>query len=182
MPENMRELGERLRELRETCGFSAFEMSESLKISAKVYEGYEENGANIPISVLHHVANICRVDLNELLTGVGSHIDTLSVVRRGEGLSVDRYAGYNFENLAFTFRHKLMEPLLVTINPEEREPALVVHGGQEFNMVLEGEIELIYGDKRAHLLPGDCAYFDPSRPHGQRALVKKSRFLTVIAE
>ncbi|GHV32939.1 transcriptional regulator [Clostridia bacterium] len=182
MSENMKELGGRLRELREACGFSVSELSEGLKIPRKTYEGYEENGADIPISVLYHVANLCRVDLNELLTGVGSHIDTLSVVRRGEGLSVDRYAGYNFENLAFTFRRKLMEPLLVTISPEEHEPALVTHGGQEFNMVLEGEIELIYGDKRTRLSAGDCAYFDPARPHGQRALVKKSRFLTVIAE
>ncbi|MCL2085082.1 MAG: cupin domain-containing protein [Oscillospiraceae bacterium] len=182
MFDNMNELGARLRELREVCGFSAEEVAENLNISAAVYAGYEQNAADIPISVLYHVAVLCKVDLNELLTGVASHIDTLSVVRRGQGLSVDRYAGYRFENLAFTFRGKMMEPLLVTVEPSDADPEPVTHGGQEFNMVLEGVIELLFDGRRVRLEEGDCAYFDPGHPHGQRAVGQRARFLTVIAE
>ena len=179
---DMREVGERMREARDACGFTPEDMAAGLKIPVKTYNSYEESGADIPISVLYHVANVCRVDLNELLTGAASRIDTLSVIRRGQGLSVDRYVGYNFENLAYTFRRKMMEPLLVTVEPSEEDPAPVTHEGQEFNMVLEGEIELLFDGKRVLLKPGDCVYFDPGHPHGQRAVGGRARFLTVIAE
>jgi transcriptional regulator with XRE-family HTH domain len=178
----MNEIGARIRELREVCGYTPEDIAGSLNIPAETYIRYEENGADIPISVMYHVAGMCKVDLNELLTGVGAHIDTISVVKRGKGLSVDRYPGYSFENLAYTFKRKLMEPLLVTVEPTDTDPKLVAHDGQEFNMVLEGAIDLIFEEKRIRLEPGDCVYFDPLRPHGQRAVGQKSRFLTVIAE
>lgn len=179
---NMHEVGARMRESRDVCGFTAEEIAEGLNISVDAYTDYENSGTDIPISVLYHVANLCKVDLNELITGVGSHIDTLTVVKRGKGLSIDRYVGYSFENLAYTFRRKLMEPLLVTVEPSYDDPELVTHGGQEFNMVLEGEIELLFGEKRILLKAGDCVYFDPTHPHGQRAFGGRARFLTVIAE
>jgi len=171
-----------MREVRDVCGFTPEEVAKGLGMPVEAYLGYEQSGADIPISVLYHVATLCGVDLSELLTGVGSHIDTLCVVKRGQGLSVDRYAGYNFENLAFTFRHKMMEPMLVTIMPSDGDPAPVTHNGQEFNMVLEGEMDLLFDAKRIRLGAGDCAYFDPRRPHGQRAVGGRARFLTVIAE
>jgi transcriptional regulator with XRE-family HTH domain len=179
---DMHEVGARMREVRDVCGFTPEEVAKGLGITLEVYSGYEQSGADIPISVLYHVANLCGVDLNELLTGVGSHIDTLSVVKRGQGLSVDRYIGYSFENLAFTFRHKIMEPLLVTVMPSDSDPALVSHNGQEFNMVLEGEIDFLFDDKRVRLAEGDSVYFDSRHPHGQRAVGGRARFLTVIAE
>lgn len=179
---DMHEVGARMREVRDICGFTPEEVAKGLNIPLNVYLDYEQNGADIPISVLYHVANLCGVDLNELLTGVGSHIDTMCVVKRGQGLSVDRYAGYNFENLAFTFRHKMMEPLLVTVEPSDGDPTPVTHGGQEFNMILEGEIEFLFDSKRVRLTAGDCVYFDPRHPHGQKAINARARFLTVIAE
>ncbi len=182
MEDIQKEVAARLREIRDICGFTVQEIADSLHMPLETYVAYEENGVDIPISVLYHVANLCKVDLNELLTGMGSHIDTLSVVKRGTGLSVDRYAGYRFENLAYTFRRKMMEPLLVTVEPNEVDPTLVTHQGQEFNMVLEGVIELLFDSKRVRLEAGDSVYFDPSHPHGQKAIGGKARFLTVIAE
>jgi quercetin dioxygenase-like cupin family protein len=81
------------------------------------------------------------------------------------------------------FAHKVMEPLLVTLSPSDEPAALVSHKGQEFNLVLEGQIILSY-DGIEHLLnEGDAIYFDPAHPHGQKASGSvKARFLTVIIE
>lgn len=43
-----------------------------------------------------------------------------TVVRKGEGVSVDRYEGYQFESLAFNFMHRSMEPMLVTLEVQEK--------------------------------------------------------------
>jgi quercetin dioxygenase-like cupin family protein len=73
-----------------------------------------------------------------------------------------------------------MEPLLVTMEPVDYTPDPVAHGGQEFNLCLEGTMELLFDGKVIRLEAGDCVYFNPSRPHGQRAVGGKARFLTVI--
>ncbi|MDR3207077.1 MAG: cupin domain-containing protein [Oscillospiraceae bacterium] len=182
MKEELRQLAARIQELRDICGFTADELAQELGVTRAVYDGYEQNGEDVPISALYHLSNKFGVDLNELLTGAAPHLSALAVVRRGHGMSVDRYPGYRFHSLAHTFKRRMMEPLLVTVEPSDHDPAPVTHGGQEFNLILEGVIELFYDEKRVTLTAGDCVYFDPTHPHGQRAVGGQARFLTVIAE
>ena len=183
MNEEMLMISERIRELREICGFSEEEMARDSGVSLEKYIEYESNGQNIPISVLYHISQKFNVDLSEILTGEPARISTLQLCRRGKGKTIDRYPGYMFESLAPRFTHKVMEPLLVTLLPGEPEAALVTHGGQEFNLVLEGVVAITYDDKEYVLDPGDAVYFDPTHPHGQKAIgSEKARFLTVITE
>ena len=183
MGEKMDMVSERIRELREIFGLSVEEMAAETGVAAAKYMEYESSGENIPISVLYHISQKFGVDLSEILTGESAHLSTLQVCRRGKGKTIDRYPGYMFESLAPRFTQKVMEPLLVTLIPGEPEAALVTHEGQEFNLVLEGVIVITYDSKEYVLNAGDAVYFDPTHPHGQRALgEKKARFLTVITE
>jgi transcriptional regulator with XRE-family HTH domain len=183
MNDEMRMISERIRELREIFGFSEEEMAKEVKVDVKQYIEYESSGENIPISVLYHISQTFGVDMSEILTGEPARISTLQICRRGKGKTIDRYPGYMFESLAPRFTHKVMEPLLVTLIPGEPEAALVSHAGQEFNLVLEGVVVITYDDKEFILSAGDAAYFDPTHPHGQRAIGDgKARFLTVITE
>lgn len=178
-----KELAERLKGLREACDYSAGEMAESLGISEKLYLSYEDNGENIPISVLYEIANKCGVDFNEIITGEDANLDTYHVVRRGHGKSIDRFEGYRFRDLAFRYSRKIMQPLLITLDPTDKPAALVTHEGQEFNLVLKGSILLTFDDTEIILNEGDSIYFNPTHPHGQKcAGDTKARFLTVIAE
>jgi mannose-6-phosphate isomerase-like protein (cupin superfamily) len=56
----------------------------------------------------------------------------------------------------------------------------VTHGGQEFNMVLEGRMKMIIGNHQFILETGDSIYFDPNIPHAQHPDGVPARFLTVI--
>ena len=140
MKEEMHKLSERIRELREIFGLSAEEMARETGIDKARYVEYESSGENIPISVLYHISQKFGVDMSELLTGEPAHLSALEICRRGQGKTIDRYPGYMFENLAPRYSKKIMEPLLVTLMPGEQdhEPAQLTHGGQEFNLVLEG--------------------------------------------
>lgn len=183
MDEQYQMIAERIRELREICDLTADDMAAELGIDTQQYAGYEQNGKNIPISVLYHISQRFGVDLSEILTGEQAHISTLQICRRGKGQTIDRYPGYVFESLAPRFAGKIMEPLLVTLTPGEPDAALVTHSGQEFNLVLEGTIAIKYDDKEILLGAGDAVYFDPTHPHGQKAVGDcKARFLTVITE
>ena len=183
MGEDLRMISERIRELREIFGLTEEDMARETGVETARYIEYETNGENIPISVLYHISQKFNVDMSEILTGEPARISTMQICRRGKGRTIDRYPGYMFESLAPRFTQKVMEPLLVTLVPGEPEAALVTHEGQEFNLVLEGVIAITYDDKEYLLGAGDAIYFDPTHPHGQKAMgTDKARFLTVITE
>lgn len=183
MDEQIHEIALRIRELREISEYSAEFMAKELGVSKQTYENYEASGENIPISTLYHMANLFKVDMSEIITGRTPRIDSYCIVPAGKGVKIDRYPGYNFQGLAYKFMHKIMEPMIVTVDPCEGDPELVVHEGQELNYVLEGSIEVLFDNKRLLLETGDSIYFDPTHPHGQKAMNgKPAKFLTVIAE
>lgn len=177
------DVGARLRELRETADCSVEEIAARLSVSPETYAAYEENGRDIPISVIFEAANMFGVDFTEILTGTPARLSTYHLVRRGSGRVVNRNPEYHFEDLAFRYADKVMQPLLVTLEPSDAPAKPITHGGQEFNMVLEGTVVVCLGDREFTLNPGDSIYFNPSIPHGQRCGgPEKARFITVIAE
>lgn len=182
MSESLNQIAGRVREIREACEMTREQAAQKLGIPMETYVQYEDAGADIPISVLYEMAGIFGVELTELLTGNSPKLHSYCLVKDGEGAAVERYKGYNFQSLSFNFVHKKVEPLLVTIEPEEnKKVSLVTHPGQEFNYVLEGRIKVILGGKEIEMSKGDSLYFDPTIPHGQIAIDDKpARFLTVI--
>jgi len=183
MPDKMKQIASRLKEIREISDFSVDEIAARLGIPVSQYLGYEDSGENVPISVLYALANIYGVDITELLTGNSPRLSNYCVVKEGQSTGVDRYPGYHFESLAYNFKRRIMEPLMVTVEPDEKEMALVSHPGQEFNFVVEGTVTVLIDDEEIELKAGECIYFDPTLPHGQKAAGgKPAKFLTVIAE
>lgn len=180
--QNINEIAQRIRELREVCDYTQEQLAAELNVDPALYAGYEENG-DFPISVIYEIANKFGVDFNELVTGEPSRIDTYQVVRRGKGRSISRYPGYRFKDLAFRYADKIMQPLLVTLEPTDKPAQLVTHTGQEFNLVLKGTVAVVFEDQEIILNEGDSIYFNPTYPHGQRCVGDtKARFLTMIAE
>ena len=149
------EIGARLRELREASDYTAEQLAAELQLDVDTYLSYEENGKDIPISVIYEVANKFGVDFTEIVTGTPARLDTYHIVRRGEGRVVNRNPEYHFEDLAFRYADKVMQPLLVTLEPTDAPAKLITHSGQEFNLVLEGVVVVVIGDKEFHLKAGD---------------------------
>lgn len=177
------EIGSRLRELREVSDYSLQQLAQELGLDEATLQGYEQDSKDIPISVIYEIANKFGVDFTEIVTGVPARLDTYHVVRRGQGRVVNRNPEYHFEDLAFRYADKIMQPLLVTLEPTDAPAKLITHPGQEFNLVLEGTVVVCIGEKEFALKEGDSIYFNPTLPHGQRCGGSgKARFVTVIAE
>ena len=179
----LREIGERLQGLREACDVTAQEMADELSVTLETYLGWEATGADIPISAIYHVARSFGVEFTEILTGTAAKLDTYQVVRAGEGKEVDRYPGYHYDDLAWRYTGKIMQPLEVVLDPSDEPAKLVTHGGQEFNLVLEGIVIVTFDGVDHELHAGDSIYFNPSFPHGQRCGGDTpAKFVTIIAE
>ncbi len=183
IPNDLHEVGLRIKGLREACDVSAEEMARELGVSLETYEQWEENGEDVPISAIYHMASQFGVDMTEILTGTNAKLDTYQVVRRGEGKVVDRHPGYHFEDMAWRYHNKIMQPLVVIIDPHDKPVELITHHGQEFNFVIEGSIVVTLGDKEFVLNEWDSIYFNPEIPHGQHCHGDKTaKFVTIIAE
>lgn len=183
MPEEMKQIAERLKEIREVCGYRIQDVAARLGISPEQYAGYEESGDNIPISVLYELTNYYNVDMTEILTGKSPKLTTYCFVKKGHGIGINRYPGYHFESLAYKFKRRIMEPMMVTVEPDNKEMSLVSHPGQEFNYVVDGTVMVLLNDEEIVLEMGECIYFDSTLPHGQKAMNgRPAKFLTVIAE
>ncbi|NBJ67228.1 helix-turn-helix domain-containing protein [Adlercreutzia caecimuris] len=183
MEENLKELGMRVQGLREACDVSRHTMAQELGVDVETYRAWEETGVDIPISAIYHMATKFNVDLAEILTGTAPKLDTYHVVRNGEGIDVDRFPGYQYEDLAWRYARKIMQPLRVVLDPADDDAELVSHGGQEFNYVVDGSITLVFQDREIVLNAGDSIYFNPNYPHGQRCNGDApATFITIIAE
>ncbi len=177
------EIGARLRELREVSDYTIEELAAELRLTPEVYASYEENGKDVPISVIYEIANKFKVDFTEIVTGQSAKLETWHVIRKGGGKVINRNPEYHFEDLAYRYANKVMQPLLVTLEPTEAIAKLISHTGQEFNLVLEGTVVVTLGDREFTLNEGDSIYFNPTIPHGQHCGGDaRARFLTVIAE
>lgn len=177
------DIGLRIKGLRESCDVPREELAAELGIPVETYARYEETGADIPISALFYISNKFGTDMTAILTGVEARLDTWQVVKAGQGRVVDRFPGYAFQDLAWLYADKIMQPLRVTLDPTDEPAELVTHAGQEFNLVLEGSIVVTFGDKQVRLDAGDSIYFNPTLPHGQKCAGDvPAVFVTVIAE
>lgn len=182
MDDNLRQISSRIKELREILDISASDMAAGIAVPENTYLDYESGKLDIPISVLYKIAAQLNTDPTVLLTGEAPRMDTHSIVRAGHGVDIERYPGYRYSSLAYNFIGRDMEPLLVSLEPGEKPPAMVVHGGQEFNYVLEGKVRITLGKHAYELTAGDCIYFDPQLPHAQAAVGAPAKFITIINE
>lgn len=173
-------IASRIREMRESLDLSPAEVASQVGLSEEAYLAYEKDASALPISTLHDIAGVFGMDFTTLLTGEAPRMGGYTLCRKGHGIVVNRNPQYHFESLAFNFKGRTMEPLVVTLTPGEAPAAPVTHGGQEFNLVLEGRMSVVIGRHEFTLDAGDSIYFDPTLPHGQYALDVPAKFLTVI--
>lgn len=184
MPDQISQVAQRIRELRELSDMSVDEMADKLNISVEKYRQYESGSVDFPVSFLYNVAGLFNIELSVLLTGESPKLHTYSVVRKGKGVSVERRKEYKYQNLAYNFANKKAEPFLVTVEPDKEgtnEMPFYSHSGQEFNYMLEGSMKVVIDNHEIILNEGDSLFFDSGKKHGMQALNgKPAKFLAII--
>ena len=183
MPEQIRQIALRIKELREIAGLTVETLAQEFHIEPAVYRYYESGTVDIPVSILFNISRKFNVDLTEILTGGVPHLHEYCLVRKGKGVSVDRRKNYTYQSLAYNYVQKRAEPLLVTVPPDPGDSPFPLnsHPGQEFNYVISGTLKIIINNHELVLNEGDSLFFDSGFDHGMRAVGgKPARFLAII--
>jgi len=170
MSNQVSQIAMRIADLREASDLSVTQMAEACGIPEAEYISFESGKADIPISFLIKLNEVFHVDMTELLTGEAPRLNVLSVTRKGKGQDIKREDHYVYKNLAYNFLHRKIEPLYVTIEPEEnRELVPNRHDGQEFDYILTGAMRIMVGEHDIILNEGDSIYYDSRTPHAMQA-------------
>ena len=182
MSEQIKQISMRIKELREISDISPENLAKDLNIHVDTYLEYESGNTDIPVSFLYEIANKFNVELAAILTGDAPKLHTYSVVRKDNGISVDRRKEYKYQSLAYNFVHKKAEPFMVTVEPDaDSKVHYNSHPGQEFNYVIEGTLKVIINGNEITLNEGDSLFFDSGANHGMKAMNNKTaKFLAII--
>ena len=182
MNEQIRQIADRLRGMRDVLEISSDEAAATCAITREQYVKFESGKVDIPVSILHRMSQKYDFDLTFLLTGEEPHMRSYTLTRKDKGIGVDRRKDYKYQALASNFQHRKADPFIVIVEP--KEDSLVSfnsHPGQEFNYMIEGKIKFFIGSKVMILEPGDSIYFDSGLQHGMVAIDNRpAKFVAII--
>jgi transcriptional regulator with XRE-family HTH domain len=181
MNEQLKQIAERLKGLRDILEISAAEVASTCRISETEYLEYESGTKDIPVSLLHDISTAYNIEMTALLFGDEPKMRSYFLTRKGQGTAIERTRAYKYQSLAAGFSGRKGDPFVVTVEPNGNAILLNTHAGQEFNYVLEGKLLLNINGKELILNEGDSVYFNAELRHGMQALDNKTvKFLAII--
>ena len=170
----IREVAERIRELREVSGFTVEEMAARTDLSVEEYIQCEAGNRNLSIAFLYRCTLSFGVDMGDLLEGRSPKLQSYDLTRKGEGQRIEEAHHMVGYNLAADFRNRIALPLYMEMKyrpgAEYEDIELVTHEGQECDIVIRGHMKIQIGSRTEILHPGDTIYYDSATPHGMIAV------------
>ena len=170
----MLEVVERIRELRLDCGYTQEQMAELTGFDLADYQRYEAGETDLPFSFIHKCAMTFGVEMMELMEGAAPRLTSYAVTRRGGGQLTSREPGTEIRAIAPLFKNRKANPYWVRYEYSEAEQGAPIHqnthGGQEFDLIMEGRLKVKIGEHVEVLGPGDSIFYNSSTPHGMIAI------------
>lgn len=155
-------LGARLRELRLSRGYSQRALARLSGLTHATISMIEADKIDSSLGTLKKLLNACNVKMWEFF----QQEEGGSVVTPRENIVTIRSKGVRMRYVAPRSKDRLLE-----ITQEIYEPGadtgedVLAHEGQEGGIVLRGTFELILGNAKHMLKPGDSYYFSSTIPH-----------------
>lgn len=181
-------IGERVKNMREANELTREQLAERCGLNELQIADIEENTEIPSLAPLIRIARALGVRLGTFLDDQANLGPV--VCRQNE-----EHPGMSFSNSATQARkhmtyHSLsnnkagrhMEPFMINLAPRsEADFVLSSHEGEEFILVLEGSVEINYGEECYVLYKGDSIYYDSIVPHVVHARdEQEARILAVI--
>ena len=183
MEESIKQIGERLKGLREVLDIPAEEVAGLCDISLEHYLKIEAGEADPSVYRLSKISKKYGIDLDVLLFGEEPRMSSYYLTRNGQGLEIDKGNDYKYQSLASGFRGRKVDPFLAQVDPlpGDKNHSKNTNDGQEYDFILNGVLEITIEDKVLTLSQGDSIYFDARHPHCMRALEgKPATFLCIV--
>lgn len=187
MEQQILQIAKRIGELRRIVGKSPEEMASVTNTTLEYYLDSESGKNDFSFTFVYNCAHALGVDITELITGDNAKLSTYSIVRRGEGIPLERRRGFSYSHLAANFKGRISEPFVVLAKYDQSSAAknipLAAHEGEEFDYILRGVLKIEVAGHTDLLYPGDSIYYNSSEPHGMIAAEGEDcEFIAIVTD
>ncbi len=165
-------VGEKIKTLRESQSISREELAQRSGLGIEQIERIE-NDEDLPsLAPLIKIARVLGVRLGTFLDEQDENGPV--ICRKGEVQNSISFSNNAIQSRRHMVYHSLsrskaerhMEPFFIDVNPtEDNDFVLSSHEGEEFILVMQGEMEISYGENTYLLKEGDSIYYDSIVPH-----------------
>lgn len=172
----------RIKLLRNQLGFSLESLASKTGLTKSYLSKVERSKATPSVTASLKIAKALNVDVSDLF-GENNNDDLICIVRSGEGIHVakDESANQAVDLLAVAMTKKKMQPMIISPPSEfSNGPNVQGHPGEEFLMVLNGELEIYFPERVEILKQGDSIYFRTDLPHRLRSISEQQAQALVI--
>ncbi len=181
----IKEIAQRIRELREIEALSVSEMAKYTDTTEAEYIACEEGKSDLNFAFIYRCALAFHVDVTDLISGTTPTLRSYTVTRSGKGQKIEQAHGLTYFNLAPSFKNRIAQPLYVTCEYQEealhRPIELTTHTGQECDIVIDGTLKVQVGEHSEILHAGDSIYYNSDTPHGMIAIDgKDATFYAIV--
>ena len=165
-------IGYKLRRLREDNNMSVSDISSQSGVHPSQIESIEKGELIPSVATLVKLSRSLGVRLGTFLDGMESTEPAVTqngsqaprpTINLAEGKGSDM-EHLKFYALAQNKADRNMEPFIVNVEYTVPDAKPSNHEGEEFLYVLNGDVELAYGQEKYMLHPGDSIYFDSIVP------------------
>lgn len=182
-------IGKRVRKFREIKRLSQEELAQRAGLENRFVEDVEENKITPPLGKLLRISRAMGIRMSNFIDdSVKADPIIVKAEERKSALEKevlnlkDTQMDLAFHSLGRGKIDRHMEPFFIDVIPQPPGQVKVSqHDGEEFIVVMSGEIELQYGEDTYVLKPGDSVYYGSDTPHRVVALNnKKAQIIAVI--
>ncbi len=170
-----RRVGERIRAFREKQNLSLADLAGRTGLDEAFLQAVEPDDLYPSLGPLLKIARALglrlgtflddHVSRDPLIVRLGERTQELSMHQAG-----DQPPSHTYYSLGKGKTDRHMEPFFIEMTPEPEEAkALSSHEGEEFIVVVSGQVELLYGRDKTILGPGDSIYYNSVVPHNLAA-------------
>ncbi len=172
-----RPLGERLKHIRVEKGVSLDFLANETGFSTEYLGGVERGEIMPPVATILRLSRALEIDSGILLREEREEAEKT----KAEDFR-KRTEDYSYQTLTPEALYKHLKAFKVFIDPvSEHKGVGYQHEGEEFIYVLKGTVEVMVGENRNVLSPGESLHFNSSITHKLRNLsAEKAEMLVVL--
>lgn len=158
-------VGKKIAYLRKQHKLSQRELAERAAITSSAISAIENNKVSPSISSLQKIVNVFSMSLSEFFTSDLPDQEPQVVIKP------DQLVEIGIGDVSMKLVRDGSRELKLGFLQEEYQPGAhtgevkIAHDGEEAGIVIEGEIELVVGDRHYIIKQGESYLFDTSIPH-----------------
>ena len=162
----MAEISERLRAFRKSRKMTLKDVADRAGCTSAYISQLEKGRANPSIATLKRIASVFNVKIIDFFLDDQDEEDEVLVRKEQRVMMGFNMGSAVIESLVRTTQNKRMQPLYNRLKPGAGSNGEYTHEGEEFGIVLAGELELVVGDSVYYVKEGDSFYFPSTTSHG----------------